>query len=69
MLSVSKEVGTLRQLGCWLRSSHSFKECVIAHQSSFLAPIIIGAKHTAEAVDFDLIKVLGERSIRAEGVL
>ena len=23
--------GLLRQLGCWLRSSHSFKECVIAH--------------------------------------
>ena len=23
-----------RQPGCWLRSSHSFKECVIAHWSS-----------------------------------
>ena len=29
--SVEKDVGFLRQLGCWLRSSHSFKECVIAH--------------------------------------
>ena len=49
MLSVSKEVKALRQLGCWLRSSHTFKECVTAHQSSDFAPIIIGAKHTAEA--------------------
>jgi hypothetical protein len=28
---VVKDVETLRQLGGWLRSSHSFKECVIAH--------------------------------------
>ena len=27
-----------RQPGCWLRSSHSFKECVIAHWSSGHAP-------------------------------
>ena len=32
----------LRQLGGWLRSSHSFKECVIAHQSSAAAPIMVG---------------------------
>ena len=25
------DVGILRQLGRWLRSSHSLKECVIAH--------------------------------------
>ncbi len=26
-----KDVGFRRQLGCWLRSSHTLKECVIAH--------------------------------------
>ena len=39
-----KDVSTLKQPGCWLRSSHSFKECVIAHWSSIGAPKIIGAK-------------------------
>ena len=28
---VEKDVGFRRQLGCWLRSSHTLKECVIAH--------------------------------------
>jgi hypothetical protein len=32
----------LRQPGCWLGSSHSFKECVTAHWSSDRASIIIG---------------------------
>ena len=41
----------LRQPGCWLRSSHSFKECVIAHWSSDPAPIISGTKHDAEIMD------------------
>ncbi len=31
MCSVEKDVRFQRQLGCWLRSSHTFKECVIAH--------------------------------------
>ena len=39
-----KDVSLLRQPGCWLRSSHSFKECVIAHWSSDVAPKISGAK-------------------------
>ena len=34
----------LRQPGCWLRSSHTFNECVIAHWSSDSAPKIIGAQ-------------------------
>ena len=34
----------LKQPGCWLRSSHTFKECVIAHWSSGNAPKINGAK-------------------------
>ena len=29
--SVVNKVKFLKQLGCWLRSSHSFKECVTAH--------------------------------------
>ena len=42
-----------RQPGCWLRSSHTFKECVIAHWSSDTAPKMSGAKRDAEAVDAD----------------
>ena len=41
----------LRQLGGWLRGSHSFKECVIAHQSSVAAPKMVGTKLPAEAAD------------------
>jgi hypothetical protein len=41
----------LRQLGGWLRSSHSFKECVIAHQSSEVAPRMVGTKPSTEAQD------------------
>jgi hypothetical protein len=49
---VGKDVGLLRQLGGWLRSSHSFKECVIAHQSSGPAPKMVGTyKHATEATD------------------
>ena len=40
-----------RQPGCWLGSSHSFKECVTAHWSSGFAWIIIGHKHNTEAMD------------------
>ncbi len=41
-LSVAKDVDVLRQLGGWLRGSHSFKECVTAHQSSVAAPKMVG---------------------------
>ena len=44
-----KDVNLLRQLGGWLRSSHSFKECVIAHSSSVIAPRMVGIKRPAEA--------------------
>ena len=33
-------VGFQRQPGCWLRSSHTFKECVTAHWSLSLIHII-----------------------------
>ncbi len=58
----------LRQLGGWLRSSHSFKECVIAHQSSVAAPIMVGTfKPPAEAAD-SMRKhgLVGERSRSVE---
>ncbi len=47
----NNEVGSQRQLGCWLGSSHSSKECVTAHQSSGPAWIIIGHKSGAEDVE------------------
>ena len=37
---VEKDVELHRQPGCWLRSSHTLKECVIAHWSSDSAPKI-----------------------------
>ena len=40
-----------RQPGCWLRSSHTLKECVIAHWSSEVAPKITGAKLYTEIAD------------------
>ena len=39
-----KGCGIRRQPGCWLRSSHTFKECVIAHWSRGPAPKMSGAE-------------------------
>ena len=39
---VAKDVRPPRQPGCWLRSSHPFKECVTAHWSSGAAWMMIG---------------------------
>ena len=41
---VAKDVRPPRQPGCWLRSSHAFKECVTAHWSSGGAPTMRGAQ-------------------------
>ena len=61
----------LRQLGGWLRSSHSFKECVIAHQSSGFAPKMVGTvKFVTEATDkrdFRVLLMVGERREGREG--
>ena len=70
-----------RQPGCWLRSSHSFKECVIAHWSSEVAPKITGAKLYTEIADCGMLNnvhkkmyivkcavVVEEQCIRAEAV-
>ena len=64
-------MGLLRQLGGWLRSSHSFKECVIAHQSSGPAPKMVGTdKHATEATDGDVyVFMVGERSQGREVIL
>ena len=40
LVLVEKDVELHRQPGCWLRSSHTLKECVIAHWSSDSAPKI-----------------------------
>ena len=50
-----------KQPGCWLRSSHSFKECVIAHWSSEFARKITGAKLYTEIVDLILKYILSGR--------
>ena len=44
-----------KQPGCWLRSSHTFKECVIAHWSSEFARKITGAKLYTEIADYGLL--------------
>ena len=67
-------MGLLRQLGGWLRSSHSFKECVIAHQSSGFAPKMVGTKKfVTEATDlhssFGNCQMVGERRQGSEGFL
>ena len=56
-----------RQPGCWLRSSHTFKECVIAHWSSDCAPKMSGAKRDTEASGCRDAAV-EERSVLAEAV-
>ena len=55
------EVRPHRQLGCWLGSSHSFKECVTAHWSRGRAWIIIGHKLFTESVRSK--RSVGEHSI------
>ena len=53
-----------KQPGCGLRSSHSFKECVIAHWSSEVARKITGAKLSTEFANLcSNIQVVEEHSI------
>ena len=55
-----------KQPGCWLRSSHSLKECVTAHWSSEIARKITGAKLSTEIADLyrsDSIQVVEEHSV------
>ncbi len=53
-----------RQPGCWLGSSHSFKECVTAHWSSDRASIIIGHQAWYRSYGYVFIHVVGEHSRR-----
>jgi hypothetical protein len=62
-----------RQPGCWLRSSHTFKECVIAHWSSDSAPKIQRGSSLLpklRILRFNLLDfgVVGERFTSAEAV-
>ena len=50
-----------KQPGCWLRSSHPFKECVIAHWSSEVARKITGAKLYTEIADLQLKDIASGR--------
>ena len=53
-----------KQPGCWLRSSHSLKECVTAHWSSEIARKITGAKLSTEIADlYSNIQVVEEHCI------
>ena len=63
-----KDVGLHRQPGCWLRSSHSFKECVIAHWSSDDAPKMSGAKTRHRSFGFAVKRAVEEHSALAEAV-
>ena len=58
---MGKDVGLHRQPGCWLRSSHSFKECVIAHWSSGPAPKITGAKTYYRSYGFPVVIIVFEK--------
>ena len=52
-----------KQPGCWLRSSHSFKECVIAHWSSEFARKITGAKLYTEIADCSMFNNVYKKNI------
>ena len=69
-VGANNAVGSQRQPGCWLGSSHSFKECVTAHWSSDPAWIIHGRKRFTEAVEYVWKDVLvGEHSVDVECLL
>ena len=64
---VVKVVAVARQPGGWLRSSHSFKECVIAHWSIIAAPIIQrGSSIPPKPRTSKQFGVVGEHSVRSE---
>ena len=63
-----KDVSLQKQPGCWLRSSHTFKECVIAHWSSDDAPKITGAKTYHRSLGIQVIVSVEEQCMKAEAV-
>ncbi len=64
---MGKEVGLRRQPGCWLRSSHTFKECVTAHWSRGPAPKMNGAKTCHRSWGYRGSGGVGERTVPGEG--
>ena len=68
--SVRNDVDVHRQLGGWLRSSHSLKECVIAHQSSASARIMVGTQARRRSHGLETqFSAVGERSASDEAAL
>ena len=63
-----KDVSIQKQPGCWLRSSHSFKECVIAHWSREGAPKITGAKTCHRSLGIHESVSVEEQCMKAEAV-
>ena len=63
-----KDVLSLKQPGRWLRSSHSLKECVIAHWSSEDAPKITGAKTVHRSLGIHECVSVEEQCVLAEAV-
>ena len=55
---MENDVNLRKQPGCWLRSSHTFKECVIAHWSSEFARKITGAKLYTEIADLRMSNIV-----------
>ena len=72
-----KDVGIQRQPGCWLRSSHPFKECVIAHWSravSYTHLILVlqawkevAERHGIAGVEAACHECLGTNSVVSKG--
>ena len=62
-----KDVVVYRQPGCWLRSSHTFKECVIAHWSSDTAPKITGAKTLHRSLGIVSRDTIGRGAMQQSG--
>ena len=60
------DVSLHKQPGRWLRSSHAFKECVIAHWSSDGARKIIGAKTCHRSLGIRVIVSVEEQCIEVE---
>ena len=63
---MGNDVKLHKQPGCWLRSSHTFKECVTAHWSSEFARKITGAKLSTEIADLEVRSKKLEERIRGE---
>ena len=63
---MEKDVELHRQPGCWLRSSHPLKECVIAHWSSDSAPKIQRGLKMIPKLGLQINCGVGERCMRDE---